>query len=224
MLPIRTGYSIAWGEDKVNGFVWNSEESHFLRRRSGGQLTYVFSIFILCKAFVIAASLKWHHWTVDSQYWRSDMAGDLEVIKRLEEKIRKRLEERLLRSIMYNSENGYSVDEDGNIIGLNLCDVPLRSFPEEILKLRNLKRLFLWNTQLAELPEGFTELKRLEELVLGRNRLKSFPDQVLGLKKLRFSEHFSGKILKGQKNGRPHERKPSLRRSAATARDHRHQR
>ena len=53
------------------------------------------------------------------------MGNDLMIIKQIQEQIKTKLEETVLRKIFTPGINGYTVDEGGNVIGLILQNTKL---------------------------------------------------------------------------------------------------
>lgn len=67
---------------------------------------------------------------------------------------------------------------------IDLSSQKLKSFPEEILSLNNLKTLNLSKNKIKEIP-ALATLKRLEEINLSKNKLSHFPEGIIGCKNLR---------------------------------------
>lgn len=62
----------------------------------------------------------------------------------------------------------------------------LKRLPEEICKLKNLKRLTIaWGGKLEELPDNIGRLENLELLDLYRNNLTYLPESIKELKNLK---------------------------------------
>lgn len=77
---------------------------------------------------------------------------------------------------------------------LNLSDTKLTSFPEDVLKLKALKKLDLSINHIGEIPKEIKELDKLEELNLNECYLPKLPDEIFGLiqlKKLMINYNFS---------------------------------
>jgi hypothetical protein len=113
------------------------------------------------------------------------MATDLEIIEELEKEIGKKLRSVNFTDITWDSSTGsYAVDNNGNIVGLNLCNLNLTSFPTSILKLTHLNKISLYKNQLSSIPQGIKNLKNLSYLALVSNRFTEFPVQIINLRKL----------------------------------------
>ena len=83
------------------------------------------------------------------------MSNDLEIIKKLEQTISKKL--RKLNEIKYGSV-GYVQNEHNQITKLFLYGCDLKKLPPEIGKLQNLTKLYLWNNQLTQFPKALLNL------------------------------------------------------------------
>ncbi|MHA1329020.1 MAG: leucine-rich repeat domain-containing protein [Promethearchaeota archaeon] len=76
--------------------------------------------------------------------------------------------------------------KDRKIIWLNISKESLKNFPQEILKLKNLKKLFLkWARRITFLPEEISELRELEWLKTFDCPFKELPESIGNLKKLK---------------------------------------
>jgi small GTP-binding protein len=75
------------------------------------------------------------------------MANDLELIKKLEKEINKKLKMVLFSEIDSAQTPSYSVDKNGHINGLNLDDIKLYPFPESLSKFSHIEKLSLIDTQ-----------------------------------------------------------------------------
>lgn len=60
----------------------------------------------------------------------------------------------------------------------------IKTLPENIGDLINLKHLNLGHNKIEELPKSIGDLKELQDLSLGSNELKSLPKEITGLEKL----------------------------------------
>ncbi|WP_299464824.1 leucine-rich repeat domain-containing protein [uncultured Microscilla sp.] len=67
---------------------------------------------------------------------------------------------------------------------LTLAWERLRTFPKEILQMKNLQRLNLKNNQLHSLPAEIATLQKLERIDLSNNKFKTLPIGVDKLPKL----------------------------------------
>jgi len=123
------------------------------------------------------------------------MANDLELIKELEKKIGRELPERNFKYILDSSTNGFSFDEEGNVIGLNLDRIELGPKAAFLSKFRhleklnlektgitdysflqglnNLTQLYLWHNQIKDIS-FLKNLSNLTDLVLGGNNINDF--------------------------------------------------
>lgn len=83
----------------------------------------------------------------------------------------------------------YSLNEAQNsayfVEVLDLQQQALTTFPNEILKFTDLKRLYLQGNQLTSLPKEISQLKNLEVLHLHSNQLTSLPKEISQLKNLK---------------------------------------
>ncbi|MHA1426268.1 MAG: leucine-rich repeat domain-containing protein [Candidatus Helarchaeota archaeon] len=82
-------------------------------------------------------------------------------------------------------ENGYTADNQGNVIELNLNFSNLKTLPESIGNLQVLRILFLNNNDLTKLPESIGNLRSLQTLALGENKLIELPKSIGKLGALR---------------------------------------
>ena len=83
------------------------------------------------------------------------MSNDLEIIKKLEQTIGKKLPK--LDKINLFSV-GYVQNEHNQITGLSLYNCGLKELPPEIGKLQNLTKLHLWKNQLTQFPKALLNL------------------------------------------------------------------
>lgn len=67
---------------------------------------------------------------------------------------------------------------------LNLSKQKLTDLSVNILKLRNLKELYLFRNELDQFPAGIAELKKLEVLNMSLNRIKEVPPEIKNLTNL----------------------------------------
>jgi len=96
------------------------------------------------------------------------MSKDLEIIKELEKKLRKKLVQ-LNTKELYGGLNGFLTDRKERVIGLNLYYLELSDI-SGIQELKNLTHLNLRNNQLTTIS-GIQELKNLTHLNLRNNQL-----------------------------------------------------
>lgn len=75
--------------------------------------------------------------------------------------------------------------ENNQLTGLSLSSCKLKSLPQSICYLTDLKKLILSINTIKSLPGCFYKLKNLEELDLSRNRLSPFPQVITKIKSLR---------------------------------------
>jgi len=73
----------------------------------------------------------------------------------------------------------------GNAKQLGLTGYGLTHFPNSILQLTSLEKLFLGGNEFKELPKKISKLKKLRELYLFNNNLKKLPDSFGELNQLR---------------------------------------
>jgi small GTP-binding protein len=97
------------------------------------------------------------------------MSKDLEIIRQLQKRIGKKLEQRTLDQIRTYSINGFAIDNYGHVTGLNLEDTRLTDIPP-LQGLRNLTTLRLGRNQLTDLIP-LQGLSHLTTLNLGSNQL-----------------------------------------------------
>ena len=77
---------------------------------------------------------------------------DLDIIKQLEQEIGKELKQTSLDKISGSYNNGYAVDENNHVIGLNLDKLELLTVPDALLSLKNLQKLSLRRNKIIKLP------------------------------------------------------------------------
>ncbi len=110
--------------------------------------------------------------------------SDLDIIKQLEREIRGELPKIEFDSIMMVFKNGYSLDEEGRVIGLNLDKMQLSKLPQSLFKLTNLKALSLFDNNIKELPIEIFNLTNLHSLDLVDNQLSALPVEICNLTNL----------------------------------------
>jgi Leucine-rich repeat (LRR) protein len=105
--------------------------------------------------------------------------------------IENKLQFNLKMSNFYDQANSICV-EDGEIIALNLENIPLDIvILDDIMRLKNLRTLWLTNTDIEQIPDSIGNLKYLQELNLSNNKISRLPDllnELKGLKKLTISK------------------------------------
>ncbi len=74
--------------------------------------------------------------------------------------------------------------ENRKVIGLNLSDIELFSFPQAIVKFNSLRDLDLRANYLAEIPEDIHKLRKLKKLYLGTCEIAKLPDSICDLDSL----------------------------------------
>ncbi|NIM11825.1 MAG: hypothetical protein GTO45_06875, partial [Candidatus Aminicenantes bacterium] len=94
---------------------------------------------------------------------------DLEIIKQLEQQVGKKLKQMPLEEIMPSATNGFAIDENSNIIGLNLYNSNISdiSFLRDLTHLTHLK---LSVNQISDILP-LKELNALTELRLEKNQI-----------------------------------------------------
>jgi small GTP-binding protein len=95
--------------------------------------------------------------------------SDLEAIKQIEERIGKWLCKSELDSLMNGSDNGYALNKQGQLIGLNLDKCKLNDI-SLLSQFTKLQALSLYNNQITELT-ALKELKNLTTLNLISNQI-----------------------------------------------------
>jgi len=90
-------------------------------------------------------------------------------------------------------ESGFYI-ADGNVAGLVLHDMKIKSLPDELGELKELKYLDLDNNLLDSLPESIGRLKSLEILCVAGNRLRSLPASIGNLENATYMD-FEGNDL-----------------------------
>lgn len=68
--------------------------------------------------------------------------------------------------------------------GFGLTGPRITAFPKEILRLRWLRYLHIYNTSLTDIPEEIADLRRLSKLVISQNPLSTIPDSIGSLHNL----------------------------------------
>ncbi len=72
-----------------------------------------------------------------------------------------------------------------HVIGLTLSFFKLKTFPEEITKLKFIKKLYLGGNRFSNIPESIRNLKNLQTLLIFDNNLNCLPESIGNLKSLR---------------------------------------
>ena len=111
------------------------------------------------------------------------MTDHLKLIKPLEEEIGKKLERLDIIEIDGSLELGYSVDEKGNITGLNLDKLELKQLPESLGNFLKLEKLSLFDNNLIDIS-GIGRFGDLTALGLGENKIADV-GPLMELKKLK---------------------------------------
>ena len=78
-----------------------------------------------------------------------------------------------------NNSQLFTIDSNNNVVELFLNGLQLTSIPNEILKLKNLRRLDCVDNRITKIPIWLTELQKLQELFLFSNHIEVLPDEVL---------------------------------------------
>ena len=69
-------------------------------------------------------------------------------------------------------------------------------FPRDILKLKNLKELYITHNKIKNIPEDISKLTKLEKLNLCNNEITNLPKSITYLEKLKELEVFGNNIQK----------------------------
>ena len=115
---------------------------------------------------------------------KQEQLTDLAIIKQLEQEIGKKLDQISLDKITSDFDNGYAVDENKNVVGLNLDESELYTIPNALINLKNLQKLSLYSNKIDELPAAFGQLQKLSYLGLENNQLKKLPISFVQLQNL----------------------------------------
>jgi small GTP-binding protein len=121
------------------------------------------------------------------------MSNDLELIKQLEIEISKKLKKRKFDEIDEFWINGFSTDENGHVIGLNLDNINLKHLPVTLLKFKHLQLLHLFRTELTDIS-FLQSLSDLTNLNLSRNEIIDI-SFLQGLKNLTTLDLIDNKII-----------------------------
>jgi len=107
------------------------------------------------------------------------------VLQDLEEELGIRIPRRSLGDIdPWTMTPGYTANERGSILDLNLCGLGLTKFPTNILKCKQVRLLDLGANALTSLPKEIKILRKLTVLNLGENKLTAIPDEIGDLSSL----------------------------------------
>ncbi|MCV6638569.1 leucine-rich repeat domain-containing protein [Candidatus Albibeggiatoa sp. nov. NOAA] len=107
---------------------------------------------------------------------------DLEIIQELEQLLGKKL---LRLQELKDESLGYTVNAKQEVTGLNLYNCNLTSIPQQVLRLKNLRTLYLIQNNLKSLPLlGLSQLTDLTTLSLSYNDFETIPQSIAQLKKL----------------------------------------
>jgi len=106
---------------------------------------------------------------------------DLNNINKLEKAIGKEIPALLEQDL---SVLGYTQNEEGHVVFLNLCQCELTALPPIITDLEYLTTLSISNNQLTELPPEIQKLENLSILSLSQNKLTELPPEIANLEKL----------------------------------------
>ncbi len=103
------------------------------------------------------------------------MLNDLELIKQLEKEIGKKLEKIDFDEVEEYGNNGFALNEKGEVIGLNLDFVKLKLIPQLLSQFLHLEKLRLVHTGVSDVST-LGELKNLTTLCLCSNNIRDiFP-------------------------------------------------
>jgi Leucine-rich repeat (LRR) protein len=97
----------------------------------------------------------------------------------------------LLDSISIMTSDEYTdlklaLENKDKVVRLNLRKQKLKTFPIEILQLKNLQYLDLGKNSISVLPDSIVTLKKLQFLILTRNDLESLPKDFGELENLKY--------------------------------------
>jgi internalin A len=131
------------------------------------------------------------------------MTDDLKIIKQLEKRIGEKLKKRSFNAILGSRNIGFSIDEKGQVTGLNLDKIKLTSPALTSLStLHHLERLSLYKTDIADISplqglrnltvlclssnqitdiSSLQGLSKLKKLILINNKIKQLPETILEL-------------------------------------------
>jgi small GTP-binding protein len=96
--------------------------------------------------------------------WRDRMPTDLELIKKLEREIGRNLDKREFQNIEMYSQQGFAINDNENVIGLNLDEIRLAPLPVTLSKFQNLEKLRLYRTEIRDISfiQDFGHLTSLD--------------------------------------------------------------
>ena len=106
------------------------------------------------------------------------MADDLELIKQLEKETGEKLKRREFDDVW--TKKGFSMDENGNVNGLNLDGMELEKIPPLITRFHQLKKLFSRGNKISDISM-LKELGNLNYLYLSNNQISQLPEEILEL-------------------------------------------
>ena len=109
--------------------------------------------------------------------------SDIDFIKIICKKTGREYEE---TSQIVNGRVGFLTDDNKHVIQLcmNDCNLMNETIPEELWKLKNLKKLFLSTNMISYFPEGILELKNLVQLELNANQIRIITGRIGELRNL----------------------------------------
>jgi internalin A len=92
------------------------------------------------------------------------MTSDMELIKQLEKEIGRKLDERKFENIEGETQQGFAIGENGEVVGLNLDEIELDPVPVSLSKFHHLKKLSLSNNKLTDISflQGLSNLTQLD--------------------------------------------------------------
>jgi Leucine-rich repeat (LRR) protein len=108
------------------------------------------------------------------------MTKDLELVKQLEKEIGTELYISRLDRIGESASSAFTVDHNGYVKALAICNVKLTGVPKVLSKFRRLERLALYKTQISDIS-SLKELKNLKQLDLRYNKISQLPAEFLDL-------------------------------------------
>ncbi len=110
------------------------------------------------------------------------MPDDLAIIKELKKAIGIQLQQIEYDRIERYENNGYAVDEQGQVVGLNLDVIKKKNSPEILPKFKHLRKLSLTLTILKDYS-FISSLSRLTNLYIGENQITDI-SALFGLNRL----------------------------------------
>ncbi len=98
-------------------------------------------------------------------------------------------------NVITQGGNGYALDEQGHVVGLNLHNLDLQRVPSQVWQFQHLAGLSLFNNHISEFPPELFDCLNIQKLSLSHNQITSLPADITRLTQLQYLD-LTGNRLK----------------------------